>query len=145
MPSNIVDDRTEESLTDCINFIKFCDKYDIHEVVATAYQSLLGLMRDQGDAVYLKAEDVSTLASLLPQDHAVFHVLYAACVERIEKEAARPRDGFPFRDLLKTDDRVALGIMRLLTRKLVREHRKEKPVFELPVTWHDGYWGRSWT
>lgn len=74
----------------------------------------------------LKAEDVSTLASLLSQEHAVLHVLYAACVQRIGKESARLEGERVFRDLLETDDRVALGIMRLLSPKLLREHRKER-------------------
>ena len=107
------------------------------------FESLLGLMRDQAGAVHLKAGDVSTLASLLPQDHAVFHILYAACVERIGKEVARRSSGSTFRDLVKTDDRVALGIMRLLSPRMMKaQHRKDKIVFELPMTWHDSDWKR---
>ena len=117
----------EGGIVDILDLVQFTDKYDIGEVASAAAKPLEELLR-MGGAQYIEPDRISSCAKLLHKDNPVLRSIYRAFVINFGAEVY---PGNAYGSLLETDDAVALGVMRQLQAKTVRENRKDKVVFEL--------------
>lgn len=110
-------DLAAEGTNDCVRFFKFCDKFDIGELAATAKESFEDLI-DQG-AYYIKADAIAELATVIHESNPILDLLYRCYIRMLghdehEYYSGRTQRGrgediakYPSMLLMKSDDRVA--------------------------------------
>lgn len=124
-----------DQLRNCIGFIKFCDKYDLGQVMG-AVEGALGCLFECDVSEDLDPDDISQLGNCLSQESSISKLLMQACVRETIREDAMDK-GMPFQRkftaLMRQDDAVAAGMMREL---VVQKQVEKKWVFTCPPLLH---------
>lgn len=131
-------------LKSCIDFIKFCNKYNLGQVVDAAGGALRRLFKCVVSK-HLEPEDVGHLANCLDRDNNIFKLLMQARVrEMLREDALRNRSRLPllpfekkFGEFMRADETVATGMMI----ELVAQRLGEARLFACPQLEH---WKAGW-
>lgn len=73
--------RKRVQLESCIEFIKFCDRYDLGQALEAIEGTLKKLFKD-GASKHLDVASASHLATFLDKDGPIFRLVMLACVSR---------------------------------------------------------------
>lgn len=102
--------RKRVQLQSCIEFIKFCDRYDLGKVLKAVEATLEKLFNDSASK-HLDFRSVSHLATFLDKDDPIFNLLLLTCTHETLRDGPTSTR---FSELLEEDSTLAIAMMKQL-------------------------------